>query len=68
MYKQLAWLLVGTLIGKYATAPKCKEIVSKSAQKAAGIATQSADYFKKKAESSKKERQRKEILFRKFSY
>jgi hypothetical protein len=39
MYKQLAWLLAGTLIGKCAMAPKCKEIFSKSAKKAAGMAT-----------------------------
>ncbi len=68
MYKQIVCFVVGALIGKYATTPKYKEIVSKSAQKAAGMATQGADYFKKKAESSKKERQRREILYRKFSF
>ncbi len=68
MYKQLAWLLVGTLIGKCAMAPKCKEIFSKSAKKAAGMAAQGANCVKKKTESFKKERQRREILFRKFSF
>lgn len=68
MYKQLVWLLVGALIWKYAKTPKCKEIFSKSAKKAAGMTTQGTDYVKKKTESFKKERQRREILFRKFFF
>ncbi len=68
MYKQLVWLLAGALIGKYSTTPKCKEIFSKSAKRAAGMAMQGADYVRKKTESSKKERQRRDILFRKFSF
>ena len=49
MYKEIVWFFAGVLIGKFATAPKSKEILSKSALKASGMATEGADYVKKKS-------------------